>query len=225
MAALHSSLDPHQAFEQSNRLLEKARIHSDLAQSFRTEAYRLKTLAEQAGVRHVEVKQLRPKEPRRDLHKEVREVAYELTQAGNLFLTADVSIALGITTQTALRYLREWEAHGMLECTQEGTSFLWGRVVHESEPVNRRKEQAPEMAVVHEFKRQEVAGTGRARTGSPLVDQLIREVAPQGVTIKRRKHKVEFVKDGQVLANASSTPGASSLKKTRGQLRQHGIQA
>lgn len=68
--------------------------------------------------------------------------------------------------------------------------------------------------------------SGRAmRTGSGIVDGLIREVRKQGVEVRKTAHKVEYLKDGRVIANSSKTPGASSLKQTRSELRKAGIAA
>lgn len=67
-------------------------------------------------------------------------------------------------------------------------------------------------------------GRGR-RTGSPVVNELLREVRPQGVQTRETAHKIEYLVGGQVVASSSKTPGASSLKQTRSQLRKAGIAA
>jgi hypothetical protein len=70
-----------------------------------------------------------------------------------------------------------------------------------------------------------VAGTGRTRSGSTIVNELMREVralAPD-VTVKRTAHKFVFMRDGEQLAGCSKTPGASSLKDTRRDLIAAGI--
>lgn len=96
---------------------------------------------------------------------------------------------------------------------------------------SRPRRRPPEREVVELFgsirpTRNTQTGSGRAtRTGSTIVNGLIREVRKQGVEIRQTSHKVEYLKDGRVIASSSKTPGASSLKETRSHLRKAGIAA
>lgn len=153
---------------------------------------------------------------------EVIKIAYEL---GREFLTADV-VDAGVPHPTALKWLKVWEERGALECVRVGNRLMWGLTDHVPEVVNRRKEETPEARVVRLTPRGTVTGVGSFRSGSKLVDELIRQVAPQGLRVRHRKHKFEFVTpEGDVVANCSTTPGASSLGGTRRQLRLAGFNA
>lgn len=174
-----------------------------------------------ADQRHVQVKPTDIRS-RRDYEVEVIQIAYEL---GEQFMTADV-VAAGIPYPTALRWLRVWEERGSLESMKDGARLVWARTATVPEVINRRKEETPEAQVVRLQPRGTVTGVGSFRSGSKLVDELIRQVAPQGLRVRHRKHKYEFVdRNGLVVANCSTTPGASSLSRTRGQLRQNGFRA
>jgi tRNA splicing endonuclease len=73
-------------------------------------------------------------------------------------------------------------------------------------------------------RRGSVEGIGKGeRVGSPVVDALVREVRQHGVTIRRTKHRIDYVLGDRVIAHSSKTPGASSLKETRSDLRKAGI--
>lgn len=130
-----------------------------------------------------------------------------------------------ISEGTLRRWLRTFEDAGMLEAEQIDGSKVYAYTKPEGSTPARPKIAPPENAVrVRERRSGSVAGTGgRAGVGSPIVDALIREVRPYGVTFTTSKHRVEFRIDGVIVATSSKTPGASSLKGTRGQLRAAGV--
>lgn len=96
----------------------------------------------------------------------------------------------------------------------------------------RPKHALPETKVVELARRgglqirgSAVAGTGqRTRSGSPIVDELLRELNDWPIVeIVKRKHKFSFKIDGREIASCSTTPGASGLAGTRRELNRAGI--
>lgn len=131
-----------------------------------------------------------------------------------------------LTRNAILRELRELVAEGMLETERDGRSKLYALVKPKGGPTERPKHKPPELRIVEQARRTSgpIAGTGRQhRSGSPLVDELIREVRPFGVEIKRSKHQIQYLLGGTVVASSSKTPGASSLADTRRDLIAAGV--
>lgn len=215
----------------ADELERRAELHRQAWRDLRSQAAELR-LEVTADDRHVSLPSpdLIPPTPiarreRRDWERVVIQVAYEIGTNGKVFSTQDV-VDAGVPYQVARKWLRHWTGKGSLEAIQDGGRWWYSVTDVDAPRAQRRKEPTPESTVVQMVRRQEaIAGTGATRFSSPLVASLAREVAAQGVTTRKTKHKIEFVKDGRVIASASSTPGASSLKQTRGKLRQAGVAA
>lgn len=136
---------------------------------------------------------------------------------------SDLQLELGSVSENTLRrWLRSFEQAGMIESERVDGAKLYAYVKPEGDTRARPKHARPE-DVARRTVRGAVAGTGRARVGTPLVDELIREASSYGVTWTTSKHRVEFRLDGRIVATASKTPGASSLKQTRADLRRAGV--
>jgi hypothetical protein len=157
---------------------------------------------------------------------QVREAAQRL----GTFTVSDLAEELGVRRKAASLRLDELLAEGMV-CTHAPSSGRRAALFRFVKPefrdhVQRRKEPPPEKLVARRFARSGDLTSGRAtRTGSAIVNELIREVAPQGVRVRKRSHRMEYILDGEVVATSSTTPGASSLKQTRSHLRKAGIAA
>jgi DNA-binding transcriptional ArsR family regulator len=135
-----------------------------------------------------------------------------------------------VSDQSLRRWLPAFERDGQLTSVRVGTAKLYDYVRPTGPTPARPRHESPEkmaqrMAGPAPKRGGVVAGTGRTRASSPVVDELLREVrtlAPD-VTVKRTAHKFVFMRDGKQLAGCSKTPGASSLKGTRRDLIAAGI--
>lgn len=135
-----------------------------------------------------------------------------------------------ITEVTIRRWLRHYEDEGMFYAERVGTAKLYEFQKAEGPHVPRPKHTPIEREAVRTFSIPRlrggvaIAGTGGGRvSGSKIVDELAREVRAYGVTTRKTKHRIDFIKDGKVIANSSSTPGASHLGQTRRQLIEAGV--
>jgi DNA-binding Lrp family transcriptional regulator len=160
---------------------------------------------------------------------QVREAAQRL----GTFTIRDLAEELDVHWTAASRRLNELLAEGMVSTAglrhsgrgRPAALFRFAKPEFRDR-VQRRKEPPPEKLVARRFVRSGNLTSGRAtRTGSAIVNELIREVAPQGVRVRKRSHRMEYIVDGKVVATSSTTPGASSLKETRSHLRKAGIAA
>lgn len=166
------------------------------------------------------------KTPVRSYEGVVRDAAIEL----DTFEFVDLQRALpDLSEATLRRWVRTLEDKGVFTAERVGNAKVYAYVPPEADGTKRRRYEAPEKEAtrlagpVH-VRGDAVAGTGKGtRSGSSIVNELIREVRPFGITVEKTKHTVSFVRDGVVIANASSTPGASSLKQTRSELRKAGV--
>lgn len=160
----------------------------------------------------------------------VRDVAVRL----DTFEIVDLQRELpDLAEATIRRWVRRLEDRGIITAERVGTGKVYAYVPPEDNaPASRPRGDSPEkiaqraMATPTPFPRRgaAVAGAGRGeRSGSSIVNALLREVRPYGLEIKRTAHKIVFMRDGAELAHCSSTPGASSLKKTRADLRKAGV--
>ena len=121
-------------------------------------------------------------------------------------------------------WLKTFQARGWVKRGRYGKTYLYHYVEPAKGETRRVKRTPAERAVVDRSgpMGDKVSGK-RTRTGSPLVDGLIRRASAQGVRVRKRKHRVEYLVDDRVVATSSGTPGASSLKDTEAQLRKAGI--
>jgi DNA-binding transcriptional ArsR family regulator len=135
---------------------------------------------------------------------------------------------------TIRRWLRRLEDRGVVQSERVGTGKVYAYVKPTNNaPSSRPRKPTPEKEAARLApdmfagrRRGDVTSGRHARTGSGIVNALIREVravAPE-VTIKRTSHKIVFMRDGVEIAGCSSTPGASSLKKSRAELRKAGVE-
>lgn len=133
-----------------------------------------------------------------------------------------------VSENTLRRWLRAFEDRGWITSERVDGRNLYGYVPAEGHTAARPKNTTPEVLATREAGTATVRGgngpSGRvARVGTPIVDALIREAAPHGVTVTFSAHRVEYRLDGRIVATSSKTPGASSLKGTRSQLRKAGV--
>lgn len=155
----------------------------------------------------------------------VRDAAIKL----DTFEFVDLQRALpDLSEPTLRRWVRRLEDRGVVASEHVGRTKVYAYVPAESDGTTRRRYEAPEKEATRLAGPVKVTGgdvvSGRnTRTGSSIVNELIRQVRPYGVTVEKTKHRVDFVLDGVVIANASGTPGASSLKQTRSELRKAGV--
>ena len=155
----------------------------------------------------------------------IRDAARELGE----FTFKEISKATPTVSDQSLRmWLPRFEEEGVLESVKEGTTKLWAYAPPEGESPARPRHETPEKIAMRMAgpapRRGSVEGIGgRQRSGTPIVDKLIREARRHGVTIRKTKHQIQYVLDGEVVATSSKTPGASSLKETRSDLRKAGV--
>lgn len=160
----------------------------------------------------------------------VRDVAVEL----DTFEFVDLQRALpDLAEGTIRRWLRRLEDRGVVTSERVGVSKVYAYVPPESTaPASRPRKETPEQEARRLApdpfagrRRGDVTSGRHARTGSSIVNALVREVraAAPDVTVKRTAHKIAFMRDGVEIAHCSSTPGASSLKKSRSALRKAGV--
>lgn len=152
-----------------------------------------------------------------------------------VFTVPELAEALGVKDRgAAARKVEELIAGGMVRSNgmrrgrRGRPAQLYAFVKPDfKDTTRRRKEPPPEKVLTGgRFVRSGDLVSGRkTRTGTAIVDELLREVTPQGVRVRRRSHRLDYIVNGQVVATSSLTPGASSLKKTRSNLRKAGIAA
>lgn len=220
MAAVRDLVGPEEMRRMAEELRRDADWHREQWRECSTAAGELEN-ALTADERHVQVKEPTKIHERPKYEEMVRDIAYELTQAGNVFCTADV-VDAGVPYQTAMKYLKIWEKREMLESIHVSGKLWWSRTKTYSPPVNRPRRETPEASVVRrEARRQVVEGIGIKRIGNSVVEGAARK---HGLTLVRRNHKIEMVdREGNVVAHASGE--AKSLKKTNKQLREAGYDA
>lgn len=128
---------------------------------------------------------------------------------------------------TVRRWVRRLEERGLLTSERVDGRNVYALTERPSGPTNRPRYVAPEVEAKTMVRDSApVAGTGGGvRAGVPIVDELIREVRglDPDIKVKRRSHKFAFMRGDWEIASCSSTPGASSLKGTRSQLRKAGV--
>lgn len=222
MAATGVRSDPRR--DLVRRLRERAQFHLDSWRECNLDAAAIEAELPEAKVEHVTVKPIQPK--REPYEVTVREIAYELTQAGATFLTADI-VSAGVPYQTALKWLKEWETRGMLESIQEGRELHWARSIHASEPVNRPRTEAPEAAVIaFERSRSPVEGSGRGhRITDPGIRALLDQCRQKGAQVnKLGSGHYEVRKGGKRIAVVSATPSDHrSVPNARAEIRRNGL--
>lgn len=194
---------------------EESRELMALARSYRTQA--------EAAPQYVTVKPP-PPPPRRRKAKEwervVRDIGYELTQAGNSFTVADVTAA-GVPYSAALEWLGKWcERETFRRQRSWGAAYVYERVEHTGGPASRPKTEPVELTVVRRERAQLVSGTGRGlRTGNQRSQEIVDAAVKQGATVRfdGRNHII-LEKDGKK-ARIAMTPGGSgnaARNKARG---------
>lgn len=157
----------------------------------------------------------------------VRDAAREL----GTFTFKEISDATpGISDQSLRLVLPRLEREEILDSTKVGREKLYDYVRPTGPTPARPRHETPEkmamrMAGPAPRRGGIVEGTGSNTkiSGSTIVNQLARQVREYGVTVRKSKHRVEFVLDGKVIAHSSRTPGASALGGTRKQLRNAGV--
>jgi hypothetical protein len=158
----------------------------------------------------------------------VRDAAIQL----DTFEFVDLQRALpDVSEPTLRRWVRALEERGIFASERVGPAKVYAYVREEGTSPARPRHATPEQEATRDAARSgsyasgtAIAGTGKGtRSGSSIVNELIREVRPYGITIEKTKHTVSFTRGGVVIATASSTPGASSLKQTRSELRKAGV--
>lgn len=214
-------LDVDRQRDIAERLRERAETYRDMWRELSADAAALEAQLPENRPQYVTVK------PKREPYEViVREIAYELTQAGATFLTADV-VAAGVPHQTALKWLKEWETRGMLSSVQIGRDLVWERIKHQADPINRPKREAPEARVIEfERSRTPVAGTGRSQGATdPGVRALIDQCRAKGAQVnKLRSGHWQVRKDGKVVGGIPATPSDHrSLPNCRADLRRNGL--
>lgn len=159
-------------------------------------------------------------------HERVRDAAVRL----GTFTKADMHAECEgwASASTVDRWLAKLVDDEVLSVERIGNKNLYAYEPHEGEHAPRPKYETPERIAQRLAgpapRRGSVEGIGKSeRVGSPIVDELVREVRQYGITIRRTKHRIDYMRDGKVIANSSKTPGASSLKQTRADLRKAGV--
>lgn len=155
----------------------------------------------------------------------IRDAAVKLDLFGIEEMQAELP---DVSEHTLRRWLRHLVGRGVLTSERVDGKTVWAH-----ERATGPNKARPRHATPEEEARRNappvprrgaaVAGTGRARVGTPVVDELIREAAEFGVTVTTSKHRVEYRRNGRVIATSSKTPGASHLGGTRKQLRDAGV--
>jgi hypothetical protein len=140
------------------------------------------------------------------------------------FFTFDeIMQATRLSHVTVDLWLKTFQARGWVTRGKYGRAYLY-RYVKPAKGGSRRVKRIPaEKESVDRSAPIQAASGRRYRTGSPLVNDVIRRVSGQGIQVRKRKHRLDFIRDGQVIATSSTTPGASSLKDTESQLRKAGV--
>jgi predicted transcriptional regulator len=149
-----------------------------------------------------------------------------------IFTIYELAEEAEVSDQVARNWVKRYEEKGVVTHEVVDRTHLFEYHPPEAGKTQRRRHEAPEKLAVRQFgsitrmRGGQVTSGRNMRTGSTIVNQLIRRVKAADPSIETRKtaHRVDFIKDGQVIANCSSTPGASSLKGTEGQLRQAGVE-
>lgn len=152
----------------------------------------------------------------------VRDAAIRL---GTFEIASIIEALPDLSEGTVRRYVKAMADDGLFEVERIDGRNVYTYSKPEGPTKARPKRATPEAEAVRDApsRGRVVAGAGRAKVGSPVVDALIREVAPYGVTVTFSKHRVEYRLDGRVVATSSKTPGASHLDGTRKELRKAGV--
>jgi DNA-binding transcriptional ArsR family regulator len=164
-------------------------------------------------------------------HASAEKIVRDAAQKLGSFTFEEISDATPeVSDQSVRKWLPILERDGQLTSVRVGTAKLY-EYVRPTGPTPARPRHTPPEEIARRMAgpapvRGQVEGVGRgARAGSPIVNELIREVralAPD-VTVRRTAHTFAFMRDGERLAGCSRTPGASSLKDTRRDLIAAGI--
>lgn len=170
---------------------------------------------------------------RPDARTLVRDAARKL----GCFTFEEIRAELHYLSEVTIRtWLPKLVDDGQLTVEKVGVAKIW-EYVKPKGPTLARPRQAPPEKVAVEHARlaasrgRSVRGTGRGvRSGNSLVNALLREIRSLGsdlngneIEIVKTSHSYTFRVDGAVVASCSRTPGASSLKGTRQELRRAGI--
>jgi DNA-binding Lrp family transcriptional regulator len=159
----------------------------------------------------------------------VRDAAVKLDTFGIVDMQRELP---DLSEATIRRWVRKLEDRGVIEGVRDGVAKVYAyKTPTTTAPTTRPRRETPEKEAARTatpvlFQRRGgvVAGAGRGeRAGSTIVNELLREVRPHGLEIKRTSHKIVFVREGVEIANCSTTPGASSLKETRRSLQKAGV--
>ncbi len=203
-------------------LRREAWEHLKAAEKCLTLAHAL--MGELVEVEHVRVAPSRRSPGPRSEHRErVVQGIYALTRGGRSFTTSELRQWLHVkghevpSEYKLTQILNEWKKHGTIRSHGNTKARYWTRVPHPAEPVNRRSQTPPEVAVVHRNPSQR-ARTSRTRVSGKAVREAARK---SGLRLVRHKHRVEFVDDAGTVV-ATSSEDARGLKRTNKQLRQAG---
>lgn len=159
--------------------------------------------------------------------KIVRDAAQKL----GLFSFEEISAATPtVSDQTLRKWLPIMERDEQLTSVRVGKAKLYEYQRPTGPTPARPRHESPEkmaqrMAGPAPVRGGIVAGTGRTRAGSTIVNELLREVrrlAPE-IEVKRASHKYRFMRGKEEIARCSTSPGASSLSDTRRDLIAAGI--
>lgn len=151
----------------------------------------------------------------------IRDAAAEL----GTFTKVEIQEHTGLSVSSIYRWLSTWVANGTLEVEKVGASNVYAYVKPAPGGSTHRRRVDPKPWEGA----QRLTGTGQVRTrakrsGSPLVNELLREVrAFPEIRVTTSAHGYQFRRDDQVIASCARTPGGTSLKGTRKQLRDAGI--
>lgn len=220
MTAVRDLIGPEEMRQMAAELRKDADWHREQWRDCNAQAAELENLLT-AEERHVTVREPTRLQDRPKYEETVRDAAYELTQGGAVFCTADV-VNAGVPYPTAMKWLKVWEGREMLESIHDGGKLWWSRTKTYAPPVNRPRRETPERLVVRrEARRQTVEGIGVKRVGNKVLETAARK---HGLTLVRRNHTIEFQDNqGNVVAHGSGE--AKGLKRTNKQLRESGYDA
>lgn len=152
------------------------------------------------------------------------EVVRDAARRLGTFTLDELRGVVPVSDVTLYRWLGAWVDRGTLEVERVGKCNVYAVVEFKGSHPTHAPRSAPKPWEGATERGGGQASSGRRRrSGSPLVDKLIREVTPHGVTITKSAHRIEYRLDGKIVATSSRTPRASSLKDTRKELRKAGV--